>query len=73
MKTFLSLAALCVVLVSFDAFAEEEHEAPLSKIVLTDGQELHARVIEQTDEKVVLELTSGGRMELPASSVRSIR
>ena len=69
MKT--SLVALAVVFLSSSAFAQDS-ERVISRVTLNDGQELHGYVVERTDEKVLLELTSGGRMELPSASVRTI-
>ncbi len=50
----------------------EEKEPPLSRVKLKDGQVLMGRVVSQDKARVVLELTSGGRVELPAESVESV-
>lgn len=50
--------------------ADGEHE--LVKVVLTDGQELRGHLLADTPDSVSVELLSGGRLDLPRSSIRSV-
>src|SRR5688572_11492312 len=53
-----------------EAPAPEKRE--LSRITLKDGQVLRGVVTRQDDQAVVVELATGGRMELPAQLVASV-
>ena len=66
--SFFVIAALAL---STSALAQSAQRT-LSKVTLSDGQELHGYVVEQSEENFVLELINGGRMELPPSSVRTV-
>jgi hypothetical protein len=56
-------AALCLLAVASVAG---------DRIVLTNGREVRGRIVEETDEKVVVELAMGGRMEFARSRVKEI-
>jgi hypothetical protein len=42
------------------------------KVVLSDGQELHGHLLAESPESVSVELASGGRLDLPRSSIRAL-
>ncbi|HZN93207.1 MAG TPA: hypothetical protein VFB81_10915 [Myxococcales bacterium] len=50
----------------------EASSTAVQKIALKDGQEIRGRVTSETPDSVVLELLSGGRMELPRASIKKI-
>jgi hypothetical protein len=58
---------------SSDDEEESSKQLPMSRITLRDGQQLHGRVVHRDKKKVVVELAAGGRMELPAHLVASVK
>lgn len=67
----MNTSALLITL--FVLGAEPTEARVISELTLTDGQQLRGYIVEETEERYVVELASGGRMEVAASSVESVR
>ena len=68
------IAELLALLLLEPAFAAERHEvlAATHTVVLSDGQTLNGRVLQADENKVVLVLSDGTVLDLPAAAVREV-
>lgn len=72
MNAHLPAAYLAALLVLLPSAARADEEPPFSRITLKDGQQLRGYVVEKSDQRYLLELAGGGRMEIPTSSVATV-